>query len=189
MLLRAAPHDKRRSSNEGMSKYIASVVILTALASGVAAPVGAQTRPVPIVEIVAGWAGFVDEDWMDRAMIGAGGRIFVARRIAAGPEFVFLRGSNDEHDWTFTGNVTIDLVRDAGPTARRIVPYAVIGGGYLRQVTQTGTGRFTSGEGTVSGGAGVRLGLGPRAFIAPEFRIGYEPELRFGVALGLRPGR
>ena len=41
----------------------------------------------------------------------------------------------------------------------------------------------------MSGGAGVRLGLGQRAFIAPEIRVGYEPELRFGVALGLRPGR
>ena len=113
-------------------------VILTALACGVAAPVGAQTRPVAVVEVVAGWAGFVDENWIDRAMIGGGGRIFVTERIAAGAEFVFLRGSNDEYDWTLTGNATIDLVRDAGSTARRIVPYAVIGGGYLRQVTRIG---------------------------------------------------
>jgi hypothetical protein len=141
------------------------------------------------VEVVAGWAGFVDENWIDRAMIGAGGRIFVTERIAVGPEFVFLRGSDDEHDWILTGNATIDLVRDAGPPTRRIVPFAVISGGYLRQVTRIGARRFASDEGTVSGGVGVRIGLGQRVFIAPEIRVGYEPELRFGVTLGFRPGR
>ncbi len=172
-----------------MSKHIAPIVILTVLAWGVTAPVGAQARPAAIVEAVAGWAGFVDEDWIDRAMIGVGGRMFVTERIAAGAEFVFLSGSNDEYDWTLTGNATIDLVHDMGPTPRRIVPYAVMGGGYLRQVTRIGQRRFTSGEGTVSGGAGMRLGLGQRVFIAPEIRVGYEPELRFGIAVGFRPGR
>ena len=172
-----------------MVKHFAPIVILTAVTWGVAAPVGAQTRPAPIVEGVAGWAGFVDENWIDRAMIGGGGRMFVTQRLAAGPEFVFLRGANDEYDWTLTANLTIDLVRDAGQTARRFVPYAVVGGGYLRQVTRIGPGRFSSGEGTVSGGAGVRLALSQRAFIAPELRIGFEPELRFGVTLGWRLGR
>ena len=93
------------------------------------------------------------------------------------------RGSNDEYDWTLTGNATIDLVRDTGPMARGFVPYVVVGGGYLRQATRIGTRRFTSGEGTASAGAGVRLRLGQRAFIAPEIRVGYEPELRFGATL------
>ena len=69
------------------------------------------------------------------------------------------------------------------------MPYIVVGGGYLRQATRIATGRFTSSEGTASAGAGVRLRLGQRAFIAPEIRVGYEPELRFGVTLGWSPGR
>ena len=165
------------------------VVILGALGCGLAAPVRAQTRPVAIVEVVTGWAGFVDENWIDRAMVGVAARVYVTESIAVGPEFVFFRGSNDEYDWTLTGNATIDLVRDTGPMARGFVPYVVVGGGYLRQVTQIGTRRFTSGEGTASVGAGVRLGLGQRAFIAPEIRVGYEPELRFGATLGWSPGR
>ena len=64
-----------------------------------------------------------------------------------------------------------------------------IGGGYLRQVTHVGTGQFSSGEGTVSGGMGVRLELGERVFLASEIRVGYEPELRFGVTVGVRPRR
>ena len=163
------------------------VVISAVLGCGLAAPARAQTRPVALVEVVAGWAGFVDENWIDRAMVGVAARPYVTERIAVGPEFVFLRGSNDEYDWTLTGNATIDLVRDTA--ARGFVPYVVVGGGYLRQVTRTGTRRFASGEGTVSACAGVRLGLGQRAFIAPEIRVGYEPELRFGATLGWSPGR
>ena len=179
----------RGPARKVMWRHIAFLVILTALAWGSVAPVGAQTRPVAMLEVVAGWAGFVDENWIDRTIIGVVGRMFVTERVAVGPEFVFLRGSGDEYDCTFTANATIDFVRDVGPSARRVVPYAVIGGGYLRQVTRVGPRQFASGEGTVSGGAGVRLSLGQRAFIAPEVRVGYEPELRFGVALGLRPGR
>lgn len=69
-----------------MSRHVASLVMFTALAGVDAAPVGAQTRPAPIVEAVAGWAGFVDENWIDRAMVGVGGRMFVTGRMAAGPE-------------------------------------------------------------------------------------------------------
>ncbi|MGE3508438.1 MAG: hypothetical protein AB7N65_06095 [Vicinamibacterales bacterium] len=172
-----------------MSKHIVSVVVLAALAWSLAAPLGAQTRPIPIVEAMAGWAGFVDENWIDRTLLGAAGRIFVTERIAVGPEFAFLRGSHDEYDWTLTGNATIDLIRDTGGAAPRIVPYLAFGGGYLRQVTRFGTARFSSGEGTVSGGAGARFSLGRRLFLAPELRVGYEPELRFGASLGFRPGR
>lgn len=167
----------------------ASLVVFALLACSVPAPIAAQSRPAALVESVAGWAGFVDENWIDRALFGVGGRVFVTQRIAVGPEFVFLRGSDDEYDWTLTGNATIDLVRDSEPAVRRVVPYVVIGGGYLRQARRLGTERFVSGEGTVSGGAGVRVTLGPRLFVAPEVRIGYEPELRFGATLGLRLGR
>ena len=49
------------------------------------------------------------------------------------------------------------------------------------QPTQVGAGPFTSGEGTVSGGFGVRVSVSRRFFVAPEVRVGYEPELRSGV--------
>ena len=105
------------------------VVILAGLGCGLAAPVRAQTPPVAIVEVVAGWAGFVNENWIDRAMVGVAGSVYVTERIAVGPEFVFLRGSNDEYDWTLTGNATIDLVRDTGPGLAASCPtlWSVVG--------------------------------------------------------------
>ena len=54
------------------------------------------------------------------------------------------------------------------------------------QPTQVGTGPFTSGEGTVSGGFGVRVSVSRRFFVAPDVRVGYEPELRFGVTFGVK---
>jgi len=88
-----------------------------------------------------------------------------------------------------TGNVTYDLVRDTGTGRRRVTPYLAAAAGYLSQTTRVGTGRFTSGEGTVSGGLGVRIALDDRWFIAPEVRLGYEPELRALVHVGVRARR
>ena len=164
-----------------MRHQLGRLFFLAGLAGCLPSMAAAQDRPAPIVEAVTGWAGFVDENWIDRTMIGGGGRVFVTRRVAIGPEFVFLRGSNDEHDWTLTVNATVDLVLDAPSSPRRFVPYLAVGVGYLSQTTQVGTGPFTSGEGTFSGGFGVRVSVSRRFFVAPGVRVGYEPELRFGV--------
>jgi hypothetical protein len=158
------------------------------LALGVFVPrtVAAQdTRPAPIVEFHTGYAGFVDESWIKRAIIGGAGRVFVSPRVAVGPEFVYLRGSGNEHDWTLTGNLSFDLRRETD--ASRITPFLIVGGGLLSQTTQVGTGPFTSKDGTLSGGGGVRVALGRRFLIAPEFRLGFEPEIRVGVTVGIRP--
>jgi hypothetical protein len=76
---------------------------------------------------------------------------------------------------------------------RRVVPYFAAGGGYLRQRTLVGRGPgstglvpFTSGEGTVSAGLGARITVTSRVFIAPEFRLGWEPETRIAVTVGMR---
>jgi hypothetical protein len=169
------------------SRILIAVALL--LLGGSVRPALAQDKPRPIVEFVTGYAGFVDENWIDRTMIGGGARVFVSRRIAIGPEFVYLQGANSEHDLTLTGNVTIDLLREEASAPRRVIPYIAAGGGYLRQTTQVGTGPFTSSDGTVSGGVGARIALGKTMFIAPEVRFGFEPEVRIGVTIGFRPGR
>jgi hypothetical protein len=159
--------------------------ILIAVVLGTAAPAMAQTaRPAPIVEFQTGYAGFIDESWIKRAVIGGAGRVFVSPRVAVGPEFLYLHASGIEHDWTLTGNVSFDLMRES-PT-RAFTPYIVAGAGLLSQTTLVGTGPYTSKDGTFSGGAGARIALGKRFFIAPEFRMGFEPEVRVGVAIGWR---
>jgi hypothetical protein len=126
--------------------------------------------------------------------IGGGARIFVTPRLAVGPEIAYLTGNSDDPEassLSITGVLTFDFVHDDGRL--RMVPYLVAGGGYLRQKTLVGRGPgspglqpFTSGEGTLSGGLGVRISLGRYVFVAPEFRLGWEPERRIAVTIGTK---
>jgi hypothetical protein len=173
------------------------IVVLMAAAIGSFGPVHvafAQDRPRPVVEAVVGTSGYVDEVWDHFFTAGAGARWFVTPRLAVGPEIVTQRGGHEASNLSVTGNVTYDLLQDR--PGRRVVPYIAAGGGYLRQRTIVGSGPgstvlqpFTSGEGTFSGGIGARIALGERVFVAPEFRLGWEPEMRFVAMIGFRPGR
>jgi hypothetical protein len=175
-----------------MSVRLRLLTGIAILLTNLAVPAAAQTRPAPIVEAVVGTSGFVDEVFDYFTSIGGGARFFVSRRIALGGEALWMNGADDTSAQTFTATATFDLVDDA----RRVVPYIVAGGGYLRQTALVGGGPgsttlepFTSSEGTVSGGAGARIALGRRVFVAPEFRLGFEPTTRFTVMIGFRPGR
>ena len=158
-------------------------------------PLLAQDKPPVIIEAAVGWSGFIDEVWDHFPTVGGGARFFVTPRVAIGPEVTYLTGAGDSLDashLTVTGNLTFDFVRETA--GRRVVPYLAVGGGFIRQRTLVGSGPgsttlqpYTTSEGTVSGGAGVRFALGPRAFIAPEFRLGWEPESRVTVMIGIRP--
>jgi Outer membrane protein beta-barrel domain len=174
-----------------MNGRFGMALTIAALLSGVGQPVLAQDKPGPIVEAVVGRSGFIDEGWDYFGTIGGGVRVFVTPRLAVGPEVAYLSGEFDASNLTVTANVTFDFVRDDG--RRRIVPYLVAGGGYLRQKTLVGGGPgstalvpFTSGEGTMSAGIGARIALGSYMFVAPELRLGWEPESRNAVTIGVR---
>jgi len=174
-----------------MCRRVSTVLIMSAAFSGMG-PVCAQDKPAPIIEAVVGQSGFIDEAWDYFTTIGGGVRVYVTPRLAIGPEVAYMTGEFDASNLTVTGNITFDLMHDDG--VRRVVPYLAAGGGYLRQKTIVGSGPgsaalrpFTSSEGTVSGGLGVRIVLGSRVFIAPEFRLGWEPESRIAVTMGIRP--
>lgn len=162
----------------------AAMTMLCSLGGGVDSALAQAESGRVVAEGIAGWGGFIDEQWIDHLTIGGGVRARVTPRIALGPEVLYLRGPAGDRDLTLSGIVTIDLL--GGGSARRIAPYVVFGGGYLRSTQLTGTGPFTSGAGTVSGGGGVRIAVGERWFVAPEMRIGFQPELRIGAAVGVR---
>ena len=174
-----------------MNGRFGMALIITSILSGVGQPVFAEDKPAPIVEAVVGQSGFIDEAWDYFGTIGGGVRVFVTPRLAIGPEVAYLSGEFDASNLTVTANMTFDIVRDDG--RRRVVPYLAAGGGYLRQKTLVGSGPgstalvpFTSGEGTMSAGIGARIALGSQMFVAPEFRLGWEPESRLAVTIGVR---
>ena len=174
-----------------MNGRLGMALTIAAMLSGVGQPVRAQDKPAPIVEAVVGKSGFIDEVWDYFGTIGGGVRVFVTPRLAIGPEVAYLSGEFDASNLTVTANMTFDIVPDDG--RRRVVPYLVAGGGYLRQKILVGGGPgstalvpFTSSEGTMSAGLGARIAFGSNVFVAPEFRLGLEPESRLAVTIGVR---
>ena len=174
-----------------MNGRLGRALTIAAMLFGVGQPVFAQGKPAPIAEAVVGQSGFIDEAWDYFGTIGGGLRVFVTPRLAIGPEVAYLSGESDASNLTITANMTFDIVPDDG--RRRVVPYLVAGGGYLRQKTLVGGGPgstalvpFTSSEGTMSAGLGARIALGSNVFVAPEFRLGWEPETRIAVTIGMR---
>jgi hypothetical protein len=178
-----------------MRSRIRTLLAITGALCGVTQPTLAQDRPAPIVEAVVGRSGFIDEAWDYFTTFGGGARVFVTPRLAIGPEVVYLSGTLDSLDASnlaVTGNITFDFVRDDGK--RRAIPYFAAGAGYLRQETLVGGGPgstalapYTSSEVTLSAGVGARIAFSSLVFIAPEFRLGWEPESRIAVTIGIRP--
>ncbi len=74
-------------------------------------------------------------------------------------------------------NVAKDLSR---PTARRVW-YTIMGAGIN---LQTGAGRTKTYWGAVAWGIGAKVQVGERWSVAPQVRIGIEPNLRFSVFIG-----
>ena len=133
------------------------------------------------VKAVAGYGGFIDEEMIHHGVFGGAVRVPLTQRLGLEGELLYMRGPNDDHSWMLMPSVTFDLRRGGA-----VVPYVVGGVGLLRTTEQVGTGPYTSNSWTGSGGAGVRVALGPSAFVAFEGRLGSEPLTRATVAVGWR---
>ncbi|MFQ5817233.1 MAG: hypothetical protein ACE5H2_04650 [Terriglobia bacterium] len=130
------------------------------------------------VQGVVGYAGFVDEAFIDLPHYVAGGgiRVYLTDRVSLQPEFLYMYRSSDDQDFVFIPNVAFDLTGQN----ERVMPYVVWGIGILHH-----RGRFFSGSTwTPSGGIGVKVFLTDRMFVSPEVRAGWEPFLRVTVGIG-----
>jgi hypothetical protein len=136
-------------------------------------PLAAQ-RGTADVKGSIGWTGFLDESSENHLLVAGSLRYYLTRRISLEPEIQYLRQSSTHDDWVFLPNINADLGRG------RVVPYVSIGLG----VARSRYSRFTDTEAFLSGGGGVKVYLDDRWFIAPEFRIGWEPHARFSVGIG-----
>jgi hypothetical protein len=167
---------------------------LTALLLGVGAlPATAQDAGSLSIEAQTGYAGFLDDATIDHGFVGGALKTRLTRRLWIGPEIVWMRGPDHDRDLFLTGTLTWDLVsppeaRRDGSSARhglRLVPFLVAGGGVMRHEDRFVSGTFASWEGAVTGGGGARIQVGRRWYVAPEFRVGWEPHYRIGVSIGM----
>jgi len=169
-----------------MRTLIQRLAIGAVIVTGVPAAARAQAAPRPaLVEGGAGFAQFMDDSPINHSVFDGGGRIYVSRRVAIGPEVTVMFGPGIDRDFFLTGNATIDLVDPSGPHAKA-VPYVVGGAGFIRTTLPTGAGSFTSSEGAFTVGAGVRIAPANAWYVAPEFRFGWELHWRLGVQIGKR---
>ena len=135
------------------------------------------------LDLSAGYAAFLDEDAIEHLAVGGAWRWRVTPRFSVGPEVVFMKGPGGDRDVFITAKVLVDFMPE-----RRASPYFVADGGIMihRDEFDFRSGPFWSKEGAGSFGGGVRIDITPRLFVAPEFRIGWEPHVRVTGVVGWR---
>ena len=134
------------------------------------------------VDFSGGYAAFVDESAIGHFTLGGGVRWQLTPKVSVGPDLVFMRGPGDDRDVFLTGKVIVDFMPH-----RLVSPFVVADGGAMLHGDRYPSGSFWGKEGAVSGGGGVRINVSTRVSIAPEFRIGWEPHIRFGTTVIWRP--
>ncbi len=135
------------------------------------------------LELPGGYAGFVDDATKHHTVAGGSARWYVRPRVSIGPEVVYMRGPNGDRDLFVTGNVTMDLAGSYGRPPR-VIPFLVVGAGLMRHSDRFGSTTFTSSEGAVTGGGGVRGWITDRVFVAGEVRVGWELHARTTATVG-----
>jgi hypothetical protein len=158
-----------------------AVLVLVVLSVVLWAPTAARAQTAVFAGLSAGSAWEVDNATIRRSVLSGGLGVSLTPRLAIGPEIAWFHGPGVARRRFFTGNVWYDLL-DRSPA---LMPYVVAGGGLQRQTDQVGTGPYTSSEGAITGGAGVRIQIG-RWFVAPEARVGWELHLRLTLVVGIR---
>ena len=159
---------------------VAAAALLLALS---ATPIEAQPRPAATRAHVGG-ATFFEAARHFNA--GASYRkYFGARGWALEPEYAFMtEGSHQDH------MLILNMVKDLAPLSRKAVPYVVMGAGINLYRGFFGQRRHSGvSPGGVAFGLGLMSWIGDRVFVAPELRIGFEPNVRYSVSLGFAPRR
>ncbi|MBC7933287.1 MAG: porin family protein [Rubrivivax sp.] len=179
---------------EGLRKFPGLCLVAAALiASCLISNAGAQetlSPPKVEVKVTAGGASFGLDGGAGHSAVGGAVRIYLSKRWSVEPEFMYMRAGANDQDYFFTPSVAYDLTDPTG----KYVPYLVGGVGVEHHrgrfvSTGFGTGQpqvFETSATTWSAGvgAGVKIFLTDRLFVAPEARIGREPTLRGTVSVG-----
>lgn len=160
--------------------------IHTTLLSSAAA---AQELPGPAVEIGAGWAAFVDESPVNHSVFSGAARFHLTPRVSLGPELSSMIGPGEDRDTLLLGNIYFDFLPPVDGRPPRVSPLVVAGGGLFQHRNRFRTSTSTHNGGTFAGGAGVRISVTDRFYVAPDVRIGVEDlHMRATVSAGIRLG-
>lgn len=167
---------------------MARIVCVTLVLFAASVQTHSQEASRGAVEVkgVFGYAGFPDESMLHHFVAGGSIRTYLTSRLSFEPEFLYMHGPGWDRDLLVIPNLAFDFARSA-----RVKSYLIGGAGLLahRDGIPSAPGRptFFWGNGwTFGGGIGVKVLVTEKIFLAPEFRIGWEPAIRSTVSLGYR---
>ncbi len=144
----------------------------------------------PKVEVKGTVGGALFGEEIPHGVFGGSVRVYVSRRVSVEPEVLYMYNSPNDQDFLIQPNVAYDLTEPTG----RVVPYVIGGVGVLHHQGRFFGFDFTTGAPrtfdksattwSASGGAGVKIFVTDRLFVAPEARIGSEPTWRGTFSVG-----
>jgi hypothetical protein len=139
------------------------------------------TRPKLEAKLVLGGASFGDPS-IPHGIVGGALRVYLTRRFSVEPELLYMRHDRHDEDYFVQVNAAYDFI----DPRKRFVPYGIVGAGNFRNRSDFGgDGIDTSFRTwTASVGGGVKVFLTKRLFVAPEVRVGREPDARGTVSVG-----
>lgn len=134
----------------------------------------AQSRPAEL-RFQVGRAAFLEDS--GHLSVGASYRQYLGKRgWALEPEYSFMTEGNHRDDM-----LILNVVKDLTRPSRRWSLYMIMGAGVNFHRTKRSLWR---GPGGLGWGMGLKIWGNDRFFIAPQFRIGHEPNFRFSINLG-----
>ncbi len=98
-------------------------------------------------------------------------------------------GPDTDRDLVLTGNLTFDFRKPSAASPPLVEPFIVIGGGLYQHSNSVAAGTYSSTEGSLTVGGGVRLRVDERVYVAADARLGWEPHIRIVGLVGYRFGR
>jgi len=123
-------------------------------------------------------------------VVGTALRIHLSRHWSIEPEFNYMRRSSNDEDYVFQPNVVYEF----NSRGSRFVPYLIGGVGVIKHKSVYNGSDFVTSAPTrydtsyttwsASAGAGLKVFVTKRLFVAPEVRIGYQPYTRATVGIG-----
>jgi hypothetical protein len=139
------------------------------------------TPPKVEAKLILGGASFADPS-IPHSIVGGALRVYLTRRFSVEPEFLYMRHDRHDQDYVIQLNAAYDIT---DPT-KKFVVYGIAGVGNLRNRSDFGGNgidtSFTTW--TASAGGGVKIFLTKRWFVAPEVRVGREPDVRGTINVG-----
>ncbi len=169
----------------------ASAVLFTLLVTShvVAQDSGSQSKAE--IKMIVGASDFgTDDESYPHFMVGTAVRFRISRHWSIEPEFTYMRRSSNDEDYVVQPNVVYEF----NTREERVVPYLIGGVGFIRHKSVYRGSDFVTGAPvtydtsyktwSASAGAGLKVFVTKRLFIAPEARIGSQPTLRGNVSIG-----